>query len=288
MNALVTLVEGARYQRRFQRYCYPNWAAYASRYGLDIVVLDKALDTSPRARSRSSSWQKCLAVTDARVQKYDQIVWIDSDIVINAQRAPNIFDFFKAEEIAAVKDFDYPTREQFRATLESLYRNWDKAGMHYISNLTPEEFYTAFPLPSHSEVVHCGVIGLSPAKHAHIFRTAYDKYEDKGQPEWNYEMRPLSHEILSSSPVTWLDHRFNLILGYVLSAAYPYVMDHSGSLLERVKTRLGMPSTRKKKLKAVLPEILENAFFLHFAGVQSDMELLNNNPLTSADARQVA
>jgi hypothetical protein len=274
MKAIVTLVVGARYEQRFKHYCYPNWSNYAARHGLDLVVFDHPIDNSVRARARSISWQKCLAVIHPKVQKYDQVVWIDSDIVINDKRAPSIFEFFKLEEIGAVKDFDYPTKEAFRAALERLYDGWDKAGIRYTRNLTPEEFYMRFGLPPLPDVVHCGVIGLSPSAHASVFQTTYDKYEDKGGAQLNYEMRPLSYEILTNIPVKWLDHRFNLATSYDLSINYPHLADQSPTFVDRLKGKLGLTTAQQRRIRPALLEMLERAFFLHFAGCQRDMELL--------------
>ena len=274
MNAVVTLVVGARYKKCFKQYCYPNWSKYAARHGLDLVVFDQPLDTSNRARARSIAWQKCLAVIHPKVQKYDQVVWIDSDVVINDRRAPSIFEFFKREEIAAVKDFDYPTKDVFRAALERMYNSWDKAGIRYTRNLTPEEFYTHFGLPPLPDVVHSGVIGLSPSRHASVFQTTYNKYEDKGGAQLNYEMRPLSYEILSSAPVSWLDHRFNLMTSYDLSVNYPHLAEKAPSFVDRLKGRFGLTTGLQRRIRPALREMLERAFFLHFAGSQHDMRLL--------------
>lgn len=274
MNAIVTLVVGARYKKRFKQYCYPNWGKYAARHDLDLVIFDQAIDSSVRARARSLSWQKCLAVIHPKVQRYDQVVWIDSDIVINHKRAPSIFDFFKRGEIGAVKDFDYPTKAAFRLALERLYDRWNEAGIPYMRNLTPEEFYVNFGLPPLPDVVHCGVIGLSPSRHASVFQTTYDKYEDKGGAQMNYEMRPLSYEILSSIPVAWLDHRFNLMTNYDLSVNYPHLADKSASFVDRLRGRLGLTTSLQRRIRPALLEMLERSFFLHFAGSQRDMELL--------------
>src|SRR5207237_10182487 len=91
--ALVTLIVGDAYRANWQRYCERNWRAYASRHGLDVIVLEQPLDTSPRAQSRSPAWQKCLMLSQSFSAQYDQLIWLDSDIVINTHRAPNICHF---------------------------------------------------------------------------------------------------------------------------------------------------------------------------------------------------
>jgi hypothetical protein len=52
-KALVTLAVGDRFITDFQRFCHEGWKTYADSHGLDLIVLDTALDDSPRARSRS-------------------------------------------------------------------------------------------------------------------------------------------------------------------------------------------------------------------------------------------
>ena len=108
MQALVTMVVGDDYVSRFERYCRQNWTAYALRYGYDLIVLTAPLDLSPRAQARPVYWQKNLVLEQEAIAKYRQIAWIDSDIVINAQAAPPIFEGVPEDRIGAVDEYSSP------------------------------------------------------------------------------------------------------------------------------------------------------------------------------------
>lgn len=282
MNAIVTLVVGSRYQSRFARYCQRNWESYAKRHGLDLVILQEPLDRSVRAQNRSVAWQKCLALCCERVQRYRQVVWIDSDIVIR-EGSPNIFDGVAENEVGAVADYALPSPTAYRRRLEYFYSKWEAANARYVSNLTPQEFLTNWGLPPQDQVVQTGVLVMSPALHADLLHRTYDSYEDKGDSSWNYEMRPLSYEILRSAAVRWLDLRFNAPTLFACSDDEISVIDSSPSRLERLADRARLPFTlptaRTRALRRVHARMLADNYFLHFAGRQSDMNYLSSRQL---------
>lgn len=86
--ALVTMLIGESYQDYWKAYCQPTWKGYADRHGLDLIPLTEPIDNSPRALARSPAWQKCLILSQPFSADYDQIVWVDADIIINFDEAP--------------------------------------------------------------------------------------------------------------------------------------------------------------------------------------------------------
>jgi hypothetical protein len=139
-KALVTLAVWDRFIRDFERFCHKGWKAYADNHGLDLIVLDAALDDSPRARSRSEAWQKCLVMSHPKARIYDQIAWVDADILINP-KSPDIFASVPVELVGAVDAYATPTAEDHRIGLERLYKHWTAHGIDFIDNLSATDFH---------------------------------------------------------------------------------------------------------------------------------------------------
>ena len=279
MKTLATLAIGKVYEENFNRYCLANWQAYAQKCGYDLKVFTKPLDSSSRAKERSPAWQKCLVFEE--LSSYSQVIWVDSDILINARSAPPITEFVSVDRIGAVDAYSWPSPEAYRTRLQRLYDQWRAEGINYIDNLTPQQFHTNFGLPGDvNRVVQTGVIVASPAQHAQIFRQVYDNYEDKGGLEWTYEMRPLSYELVKSGMVTWLDARFNYIWSETKAFDYPFLATQNGRrmrFVERVLRKLGLieiespAEAHKRLLSQCVTTAYQNAWFLHFAGGMADM-----------------
>lgn len=272
---LVTLVTGAKHTILWREYAEQSWLAYAERFRIPLLVLEAPLDVSERAGRRSMSWQKCLLCADPRVQEADQVLWLDADIVASPH-APNVFDSVPVDHFAAVDAWAYPSRAAYDQYLRNLYAQMRLAGIPFIDNPTPREFYEAYGLPDPPDsVLQAGLFVFSPARHRAIFEHTYAAYEERGGPEWNFEMRPLSYEIVKNTPVTWLDPRFNAMWGYERDVTYVEEMrwsrleDRVRRISRRLKYNFVPPRQRRCAQQA-----LERAYFLHFAGCNSDMQLL--------------
>jgi hypothetical protein len=169
-----------------------------------------------------------------------------------------------------------PNRTIYRAVLERQYARWRAAGVKFVENPTPESFYRiwGFPNPP-NDVAQTGVLVLSPTYHRDILRRVYDGYEDKGGAEWNYEMRPLSYEIVKTGSVMWLDWRFNMVVSDVLAWQYPFLADNPFQPLAASNPKEVIERLNGLLLAACLKTAFANAYFLHFAGQQSLMSLLH-------------
>ncbi|MGP8244585.1 MAG: hypothetical protein ACLQVN_08715, partial [Bryobacteraceae bacterium] len=174
---------------------------YARAYGFDVIALDQPIDTSERARRRSPAWQKCLILSHPKIADYEQVVWMDSDIVVN-DKAPDVASGVDATCVGAV---DCNTVDAERA-FPILAASWGADGIDPIRG----DFHAAYGLPANlPHVVQTGVLVLSPKHHRPVLESVYRDYEDKGGAEWCYEMRPLSYELQRQCCLHWLDPRFN-------------------------------------------------------------------------------
>ena len=270
-KAIVTLAVGPGFAARWHSICEPHWRRYCERHGYDLICFEEPLDTSERARRRSPAWQKCLILGQPLVQRYEQVVWVDSDILPNPE-APSVAESVAVERVGAVDEYSMPTREIHSRVLAKLYRRWDADGIAYVHNLTAPEYYARFDLPpTFDAVVQTGVLVLSPSHHRELLEDVYERYEDKG-PGFNYEMRPLSYELLRAGVVDWLDPRFNYIWGHYKALHFPFLVTHP----------------RHPRAAECAARALADVHFLHFTGSLDEMGPAANEPRPSTKFRRPA
>lgn len=260
-KALVTLAVGDAFRRRWSEICKKNWQLYADRHGYDLICLEEVLDHSERARRRSPAWQKCLILSQPFSLNYDRLVWVDLDILIHPL-APDICAGVPIDKIGAVDEYSIPTRALHRQMLVKNYATWRQQGVAFIPNETAQQYYTVFGLAhGYDQVVQTGAMVLSPRHHRELLESVYHQYEDKG-PAWNYEMRPLSYEILRTDCAHWLDPRFNYIWGIYEALHFPFLTD----------------AGQHPRLRECLDQARQQTYFLHFAG--------STNLMATAAARE--
>ena len=228
MRALVTLAIGNEYAARFEQYCRPAWSAYAKRCGYDLFVFNSTLDQSVRASSRPIYWQKHLILEQETLAKYQQVAFIDSDIVINVNTAPPVFEGVPEERLGAVDEYPVPDAVTYRRALVMTYLRARRLRQPFLHNLTPEEFYRRRGFPEFGEVVQSGMFVCSPRHHREILRKIHE-YEDTSVPTHTLEMAAMSYEFLSRKLVTWIDYRFNrLVLLGIAESLTPLPANHRG------------------------------------------------------------
>ena len=256
-KAIVTLIIGERYKNAWEQYCLPNWEVYAKNHQLDIIAIDSPIDPNDQ---RSPAWQKCLILEYEKVQQYEQIVWIDSDIIINP-KAPSIFSGVPLEKVGAVEGF------------EQLYKDGEfpKEMLDYLK--TPYKnakgWYSLNHLKTHDKVVQTGVLVLSPNHHKELLRKVYDSPTDSKTGD--YEMPLLSHEILNNQLIQWLDKGFNLLWSAQMVFQYPQCLPPKQKDFffirqwkKYIRGHYQFPP--KNILNSSLKEAVDKSYFLHFAG----------------------
>ncbi len=237
-KAIVTMAIGDDYLNMWREKCQNGWQKYADKYGYDVICIDTPLDDSKRARERSPAWQKCLILGQKYIKKYERVVWIDADILINYNDAPCISSTVPVNKLGAVNAWALPTPELAQVALDRLNDYWGIA--YEIRDHTPQDYYASYGLNADfNEVVQSGVLVLSQS-HRHILEKVYFEYEEKNEGN-NYEMRPLSYEILKSNCVYWIDHRFNLIWLVYKILYYPFLLDKTqpeNRMLTKIRQKL--------------------------------------------------
>jgi hypothetical protein len=287
-KAIVTLAIGGNYLERWKTLCEDNWRSYAQMHGYDVICLSEALDDSPRAKQRSPAWQKCLVLGQEFARNYERVVWIDSDILINAAKAPCITDSVPIDKVGAVNEWSIISPELYVVGLARCFEFWGSKAVH---NLNPEDYYKQYGFASGFEqVVQTGVLVMSPTHHRELLEKVYFEYEEKGGAEWNYEMRPLSYELLRANLVEWIDHRFNAIWPIYKALHYPFLLNYekrqsSSARLNRKFSRFIGQSFQHSTAAACATTAFISNFFLHFSGTQSEMEWVNTDAVSWMDIK---
>jgi hypothetical protein len=280
MNAIVTLAIGRKYERMFDKYCRKNWQEYCDKFGYDLIVITEPLDKSERASRRSPSWQKLLILSQDWSSKYERIVWVDSDIIINSSNAYDISDGVPIEKVGAVETYSLMSEEIYKIAINRGAEYCKKNNTPFIEALTPNAYYSQRGINDESlnKVVQCGVFVCSPLYHKDIFEHIYNTYEDTHGAEWNYEMPYMSYELIKADKVHWISHRFNFSVGEIMLAFYPeiWVRKRKGfiNLYLDIITRYIGP--RRKQLKRSLNNVYSLSIFMHFAACSKYMGFIKS------------
>ncbi len=272
----MTLVMGERYGSLWRTFARDSWLAYADRHRLDVIAIDRPIDDSPRARKRSPAWQKLLILGQDFATKYDRLVWVDSDIVMNPA-APLVTDGVPIERIGAVDEFSLPSPTEHALAVERIGRAGG-LGRDRVW-FTASAYYESWGLPATlDQVVQTGVLVMSPKHHREILEHVYHSYEDRGDAIWHYEMRPLSYELLRGNLVNWIDRRFNSLWAYDKAVHYPWLLRDPYPVLRKHRgaRRLAL-MLDEARLRRPLAVALTNSYFLHFASTPFDVLALHTS-----------
>jgi hypothetical protein len=272
-KAIVTLAVGERYKTVFEQYCRDNWQSYCNKFGFELLVLTERLDISKRASARSMSWQKLLILSQDWSSNYDQIVWVDSDIIINSHLAGDITAGLPLECIGGVDQYAIPTREIFDISLGKLYESWRANNVSFLANRSPGTYYTNRGIPgAHlDKVMQGGVFVCAPEFHKDLLEKIYYEYEDESGGG-NYENPAMSFEILQAGVIKWLPVIFNFCVINIIPAFYPgvfykrpsFVQNMYGRMVGKLtgKSNSGKPSRQEAM---ALKAIYDLSAFMHFA-----------------------
>lgn len=246
-RALVTLAIGDRYLGWWREYSEAGWRQYAERHGLDLIVITEPLDGSARAAARSPAWQKCIIPRQPWAQKYDRMLWLDSDIVINNANAGDLLAEVPEDKVGVLTGASVPSfvSQGWRDVYQALY-------------------HTSYGMPSDFEIgMNTGVLAYAPRHVADLFGKVYDEYEDRGESSWHYEQRPLSWHIFHARLDHPIDSRYNYDWARDVYEHYPFLLEDRPD--------------REELMRLCMSVTLGRARFLHFCGRHAEMQYLLRN-----------
>ena len=211
-KAIITLIIGNKYEKMFNTYCRKNWQIYCEKYNYDLIVINKFLDDSKRAKERSPAWQKLLILSQPWAKNYDQIVWVDSDVLINNKIARDITSQVEIKSFGAVNAYSIPSKDLHYISMKRNYDYFIENNIEFIDNLKPGQYYERRGIPGGDldQVIQTGVFVCSHDHHREIFEHVYYSYEDINKTAaWNYEMPAMSYELIKSNEIKWLPVTYN-------------------------------------------------------------------------------
>ena len=287
-KAIVTLAIGEKYERMFESYCRRNWGQYCAKHGYDLIVINQPFDLSPRGTQRSPAWQKLLILSQEWSSSYDQIVWVDTDVIINSTNSPCISSLVPLDKVGSVESYSIPSKEIHKISSQRSCENWRKNGVTFIDNKTAGLYYENRGIPGGSleKVAQTGVFVCSPKCHREIFEYIYNEYEDHSKSaEWNYEMPAMSYELVQNNVVHWIPAEYNFCVHEIISAYYPFIFHKEKPPIplraaSKLLRSMGL-SGEKMHLSGIqclcLNNIFEIGYFIHFAGCQEWLPSLENS-----------
>jgi hypothetical protein len=249
-TAIATICLGDSYRASWENYCKKNWEIYAHRHGFDLVMFSSPLDTSKRAASRSPAWQKLLVLES--LDKYERVVWLDSDIVINVG-APSVIEAVPLGKVGAVMSGDAMHPDLRPISLARVLKvphheailpgAWEQVQAAYYKRAGVASRWT--------DVLQTGVLVIDHS-HRKLLRTVYETYPDE---LLHYEQFPLSVAVLEARLHHPINSRFNMLFGDDAAIHYPYIFDRRFS-------------ANADLAKLAVLTALSNAYFLHFADIK--------------------
>jgi hypothetical protein len=251
--AIVTLVIGATYERAWTCLCASSWAQYADRIGADIIVLKDRIDASDV--SRSPAWQKLLILDLPWAKRYERIIWLDCDIIIN-DSAPDILECGgPLEKVGVCTDSAQLSPAQAQIYLEGKTKMKFTPQSVLISWPTAmRALYARHDTPPHDVMINTGVMVLSPAHHNEVLKSAY------AYPQFSHlsEQPRLSHCLLEQDLAHFLSPRYN----WGIIETVELVLNNGAFGDES-------PEFIAQFLHIIVRSQLKCAYFLHFYGAMT-------------------
>ena len=226
----------------------PSWNRYAEIHGYDVIVIREPI----RQSELHPSWQKLLILDHPDVQGYDQILFLDHDVMVNAD-APCIFE-----------SMDDPTKiglvtwkgsyHADPSMLDNVFRKvWKNNGFECFRGLRNHSdiLSNAGYDPITDDWTNMGVFTCTP-DHADLLRSIYEEGTSRGEVKASSleAVASIYHLLgLNSSLIEPLDRRFNVIWSFVVGEHYPFI-GHGEVLVSLAE--------------ACVRTAFGNCFFMHF------------------------
>lgn len=254
--AITTLTIGETYSQIWNEYFREDWETYAQRHGYDLVVFDTPLCEDPH--NRPPHWQKLLICTHPSLAGYDRVAWVDSDIGIQPEKAPCLFENVPPEKVGIALHGELQDPLYKEIAMERWISTFSKLHGKDFSSFWDDYFKRAdLPLPGEPRY-NTGVLALSPRHHGKLLESVFEKYT-KGA--FDHEQTFLNYELIQAGLVHEIDPRFNREAGAEILKHYPFLF-----LLDDERTAIGAFEAFDKLAGACLKTIWERSWFLHFSG----------------------
>ena len=220
---LITLAIGDRYLAIYNNLFRKSQEEYARKHGYDFMIITNYIsgDTQfPIQHPHLISFQKILVCSQSFSSRYDYIIFIDADVLINVIKTPalhNVIDW--KDKIGIVDEYSQPTPE-LRIQLQRKNKWEDNATDYYkLAGLTINT----------QQVFNTGILVMQPAKHSQFLLNIYNKYAKQAinHPRgFGFEQSCIGYELQLNNNYCLLDNRWNALwalykdFGYTLRKMY--------------------------------------------------------------------
>jgi hypothetical protein len=250
-KALVTLVIGDKYRQDWEKSFRRCVELYAQKYSYDVIAIDHYLDPGPLGSARPPHWQKLLILEHPEVRQYEQVVWIDADILLNHHHAPCIATAAGNSDKIGLVPYSLSEMGTPRKADNRFHRKLFAVPAPRIS-----QWYSHYGLadpsaPDVDDFTNTGVLVLRPRAHAPFFRWIYDNCKEI--PGAHQENGPLSYHIFRLGLANPIDERFNVSWNGEMMEHYPFLASKKNF-------------ENRALVSLCVNAAWNNSYFLHFVG----------------------
>lgn len=244
-TCIATITVGSPSQDMWSDIFAPSWRAYADRHNYTIEQFKWPMD---HETTKHPSWQKLLLAGEPRLAKYDQIVYLDHDILIN-DKAPRV-----TVPVGMIGAVNWRDSLGFDPVVYEAHRqSWRRNNEKWVRDAKLESFGDLLKLagyPPTEDHMNAGVLVFDKS-HANLLRGLY-------QTEAESQCTSLEQSALTNCLCNThkellypIDRRFNQIWYLAWCTYYPFLSElYPGSVV----------------LSRCVEAVLNANFFLHFAG----------------------
>jgi lipopolysaccharide biosynthesis glycosyltransferase len=264
-NAIVSIIIGDNYRQFWQQHCEQSWRLFAKRHDYDVLIIDHPIIDS----TKSIHWQKLLILEHDLVKKYDRVVWLDSDILINPTKAPSIItEVLDNNFIGAVAYGDLQPANLVHVARERWVQAFTERGTQaQFAREYWESYYKRADLQADANVrFNTGVLVLTPSLHHKFLRSVFEKYPNNAA---DWEQTYLNYELVKNNLYHIVDPRFNTQVGDELLKYYPFLFFLDDEAPAQLKNPL---FTTMAQL--CLLALYDNNYFIHYCGARWHAPLL--------------
>ena len=252
MKVAIVVITIGQQRWQYERHFIPSIKAYAKKYNFEFIQLKEMLDTTLQPRpndvymKQTICMQKCLIASASWAQQYDVIIYMDADILVNVDTAPNILENYVFGKIGAVDERNIFGNASYNAHV------WNTVGPHLPR--TAQEYY-AYHFPGKqpfSKQFNGGVLVFQPHVHADFFRNVYEKYMPQilAGKDIDGDQAVLNYEANAANLVHYMDERWNRLWSFCWILFYGFLNEQE----------------HRDILRLCLKQIFDTHYFIHFAG----------------------
>jgi hypothetical protein len=217
-KALVTLTVGHKSQAMWQSIFAPSWRAYADIHGYEVIQLTDRI----RDDDRHPSWHKLCIFDLPEVRRFDRVVWLDHDVMVNPN-SPCIASIAADGRVGAVTWTGSYQRDPvyFESAFSHNWRNntlpWIREKIRSFSDIMVNAGYDPV-----DNWLNAGVLSFDPS-HADLLNEIYEG--GRVHKESSLEQTALIHWLCGLNPemLDSLDRRFNVIWNHEVNVYYPFL-----------------------------------------------------------------